>query len=546
MRVIGWRAALKSRGEWAHRVDTATRRNPASEPRVSEAECIARDLHDELGAFLHAFPASVEYSEKEMSDKNDGTGVTRRDFLRQSSLAAATPLLASEMRSGAQGQRQHSNVILIISDQFRWDCLGANGRNPLNLTPNLDTIAREGTNFANSITNQPVCAPSRACLFTGQYATKNTVWQNGIPLPADIPTVAKAFRTAGYTANYAGKWHLSLEKHDDTSTLGWVPPQFRGGFDDWWEGSNVMEWTSHPYEGSIWNGAGEEIKFQNRYRVDFLTDRVIRFLETVREPFFLVISYLEPHFQNDCNCFVAPKGYSERYQNSFVPRDLRFFPGDWQSQLPDYYGCIASVDENVARLREALQKRALTDRTIFGLISDHGCHFRTRNPEYKRSAHESSIHVPLVITGPGFHRGRTINDLIGHIDVAPTLLDAVGIKPPSTMQGRSMMPLVENGDDAAHNQEVYIQISESMTARALRTPQWTYVVAAPDGKSRESSPQYVEYQLYDLYSDPDQIVNLAGRKETKQISANLCERLRARMAEAGERPAEIVPAPLYP
>ena len=83
-----------------------------------------------------------------------------------------------------------------------------------------------------------------------------------------------------------------------------------------------------------------------------------------------------------------------------------------------------------------------------------------------------------------------------------------------------------------------------MTGRALRTPQWTYVVAAPGRE--QSAARYSEYQLYDLYADPHQLVNLAGRRETRDVSAHLRERLRARMQEAGEAPAEILPATLYP
>jgi arylsulfatase A-like enzyme len=439
------------------------------------------------------------------------------------------------------------NVILIISDQFRWDCLGANGRNPLNLTPRLDAMAATGTNFANAITNQPVCGPSRGCLFTGQYATRHGVWRNAVPLPGDAPTIARAFRAAGYSANYVGKWHLAPTQPNDPSTLGPVPPAWRGGFDDFWEGCNVMELTSHPYEGSMWDGDGRELRFENQYRVDFVTDRVIRFLrQPPREPFLLVISYLEPHFQNDCNCFVAPNTYADRYRNAFVPGDLSFFPGDWHAQLPDYYGCIARVDENVGRLQDELRTLGLTDRTIFGLVSDHGCHFRTRNTEYKRSGHESSIHVPLVVTGPRFNQARTVRQLVGHVDLAPTLLDAAGLAVPGTMQGQSVMPLVETGDMPGRADEVFIQISESMTARALRTPQWTFVASVLDGVSREQATEYVEYQLYDLFADPHQLVNLAGRRETRAIATQLSDRLRARIVEAGEPPATIAPAHLYP
>ena len=474
-------------------------------------------------------------------ESGNSSGLTRREFLRRSSAVAASPLLTSE----AEAQTR-PNVILIISDQFRWDCVGANGRNPLNLTPNLDTMASEGTNFANAITNQPVCGPSRACLFTGMYANQNGVWRNGLPLPSQSETFAKAFRAAGYTANYVGKWHLAPEDHKIPATLGPVPKQYRGGFDDFWEGCNVLELTSHPYEGTIWDSTGNPITFKDTYRVDFISDRAVRFLQQKpREPFLLTISYLEPHFQNDCNCFVAPMGYADRYRNSFIPGDLSFFPGDWQEQLPDYYGCIARVDENVGRLRQELASLGLAKHTMVVFLSDHGCHFRTRNPEYKRSAHESSVHIPLVIAGPGFDHARTVKELVSQIDVAPTLLEAAGVTLPSSIQGTTFLQLA-NGQHKNWRDEVFIQISESMTGRALRTPQWTYVVAEADGKSNRSASTYIEYQLYDLFADPHQLVNLAGRRETREICARLREQIVIRMKEAGEEQAQIVPAPLYP
>lgn len=478
-------------------------------------------------------------------DKSNPSSLSRREFLKRSSAASAAPLIATETgTSGSQSTalaRQRPNVILIISDQFRWDCLGATGLNPLNLTPHLDAMAREGVNFSAHITNQPVCAPSRACLFTGLYASRHGVWHNGIALPPGTPTIASAFRQAGYSANYFGKWHLG-----QPGIHGPVAPEYRGGFEDFWEGCNELELTSHPYEGTIWDAEGNPIHFEDVYRVDFLTERVTRFLQTKpREPFFLVVSYLEPHFQNDCNCFVAPKGYAARFQNSFIPHDLRFFPGDWQAQLPEYYGCIARVDENVGKLRDELSTLGITDRTLVAFVSDHGCHFRTRNAEYKRSGHESSVHVPFVVSGPGFNHSLNVRELTSQIDVGPTLLAACGIPAPATVQGRSALPLVERRIEGWPN-EVLIQISESMTGRALRAPEWTYIVAEPGGKSHPAASSYTEYQLYNLFTDPHQLVNLSGRRETRDAAASLGGRLRARMIEAGELPAEIAPAALYP
>jgi arylsulfatase A-like enzyme len=107
------------------------------------------------------------------------------------------------------------------------------------------------------------------------------------------------------------------------------------------------------------------------------------------------------------------------------------------------------------------------------------------------------------------------------------------------------MPLLARKIDG-WTKDVFVQISESMTGRALRTPEWAYVVAEPDGKSHASSAQYEEYQLYNLLSDPHELVNLAGRRETREISTTLRDRLTRKMREVGEAAPEITPKPLYP
>lgn len=457
--------------------------------------------------------------------------------------------LAAAAQSQTQGQTRNSsrrkpNVILIISDQFRADALGCMGMNPMNLTPNLDAMARRGVLFRQAISNQPVCAPARACLFTGQYPPKHGVWKNALGLKPDAVTLPGVLREQGYTANYIGKWHLSAQTPTDRMN-GPVPPANRGGFLDFWEGSNALELTSHPFEGDMYDGDGKPLHFSGEYRADFLTDRAVRFLKEKRakdKPFFLTVSYLEVHHQNDTDLFVPPKKYADKYANPWVPQDLRPLPGTWPSQLHGYYGCVKGIDDAVGTLLASLKEQGLQDDTIVVFTSDHACHFRSRNAEYKRSPHESSIHIPLIVQGPGFDKSMEIHELVSQVDVAPTLLEAVGIAVPRTMQGHSVLPLLARQIDGWRN-EVYIEISESLTGRALRTPQWTYAVAVP---AREKfSPQYNEYMLYDLYADPFQHVNLAGRTETKDISAHLKERLMARIAEAGD-PKPTINPPFIP
>lgn len=467
--------------------------------------------------------------------------LSRRDLLKTGTVAAAIPLSGSATPQDAAASKP--NIVVIIADQVRWDALGAYGLNPMDLTPSLDAMARQGVLYRNMFTNQPVCSPSRACLFTGQYPARHGVWRNtgnGVALSPGATTLATECRKAGYSANYIGKWHLA------EGTRGPVPPAGRGGFLDLWEASNELEWTTHPYEGDIYDGDGRPIHFQDEYRVDFLTGRAKRFLQNVSKtsPFLLVVSFLEPHQQNDLGRMVAPKGYAERYRNSFVPDDLKHFPGNWQEQLPDYYGALKRVDEAVGEIRTALTQASLDRNTIVVFISDHGCHFMTRNTEYKRSGQDASTHIPLVIEGPGFSGGREVSEWVSMVDLMPTLLSAASISVPSTVQGKTSLPLVA-GNRTDWRSEVFIQMAEFWNARALRTPEWTYVVSAPwvNGKhtAKPNAPEYFGFQLYDNRADPHQFINLAGRKETVAIEEHLRERLKARMQEAGDNMSQLLP-----
>ena len=490
--------------------------------------------------------------------------VTHRQFIKGSAAAASLPALARDAAHNALGapdaSKKQPNIVVIIADQFRWDALGAYGLNSMGLTPHLDDMARRGTLFRSHLSNQPVCAPSRANLFTGQYQNRHGVWENGLGLAPDAVTLATTLRQ-GLPRELHRQMALGPPGGSPSCSQWRRPPRASAAaLTIFWEAANVPEFTSHPYEGDFFDNDGKPMHFAGVYRVDFLTQRAVRFLrQASHQPFLLVVSQLEPHFQNDCKCFVGPQGYAERYANPFVPADLKFFPGDWQKQLPDYYGCCTSIDESVGTILGALRELGMEDNTIVVFLSDHGCHFRTRNSEYKRSPHESSIHIPLVIQGPGFNRSLSVPELTCQIDVTPTLLQAAGLPIPASMQGRSFLPLLDRKVEGWPN-EVYVQISESQTGRALRTPEWTYaVVGASSGwKSAAASDRYMEYQMYNLFDDPHQLLNLAGRQDNpslihyqgalsvQEAAAHLRERLLARMVEAGEPEAEIEKRYLYP
>jgi arylsulfatase A-like enzyme len=421
--------------------------------------------------------------------------------------------------------RERPNVVVFFTDQQRWDSVGAYG-SPMALTPNLDRMAERGTLLEQAFTPQPVCAPARGCMQTGQFATEHGVWRNAETLAPGVgPTLAGLFDEHGYDTGYVGKWHLASTGVDP------VPEEHRAGYDHW-RVADALEHTSHPYEGLVYDGDGDAVEFDG-YRVDALTDMAIDFVEEDRDdPFFLFCSQLEPHHQNDMETYVAPDGYAERYSDPWVPEDLRGVPGDWHSELPDYYGIVRRLDECFGRLLGALEEQGIREETVVLFTSDHGSHFRTRNGEYKRSCHESSIRVPAAISGPGFDTGADVDDLVSLLDVPPTLLDAAGIEPPESMRGSSLRPLARGESSADWREEVFVQISEASVGRAIRTDRWKYCAYDPDaeGGADPTGEEYVDRYLYDLRADPHERTNLVGRADHEEILDDMRERLRERIA----------------
>lgn len=431
------------------------------------------------------------------------------------------------------------NVLLVLTDQQRWDTVGAYG-NPMALTPNLDDVATHGTTLTHAFTPQPLCGPARSVLQTGQYATRNGIWRDGLRLPSEARTLAHEFADGGYDVGFVGDWHLAGTFDDP------VPAERRGGYDDYWVAADIPEFTTKPTEGTLFDAWDQPVEYDG-YRADAFTDFAVDALESLSEPFFLCVSYLEPHDQNDMWTFVAPDGYADRYRKDpYVPADLQNRPGEWYEELPDYYGMVRRLDECFGRLRETLAEQGRTDDTIVCFTSDHGCHFRTRPGEYKRSCHESSIRVPAVLGGPGFDRGRAVDNLVSLVDLPPTLLDAAGFDVPDAMQGTSLCSVLDD-PTTTHREEVFVEISEAEIGRALRTDRWKYAVAAPTtngwrgGVGDPHSDVYVERYLYDLARDPAEQVNLVGRPEYRDTVEGLRDRLTAYIVDNGDPEPEIRP-----
>ncbi len=432
-----------------------------------------------------------------------------------------------------------NNIIFYFTDQQRWDTCGCFGQ-PLDITPNLDALAREGVKFDNAFSPQPVCGPCRALFQTGKWPTETGCFRNNIMLPAGVKTLGSYIEEAGYETAYIGKWHLAsdgeLEKPptiDHTVTA--IPRELRGGYTGFWRAADVLEFTSHGYDGFVFDENDRRVDFKG-YRADCINDMALEFLDgyTGENPFFMTISQIEPHHQNDRKHYEGPEGSKERFRDFILPEDLKALGGNAAEEYPDYLGQCASLDENLGRLVAKLKEKGLYENTVILFASDHGSHFLTRNrddhlngyDDYKRSCHDACLHVPLVIAGGPYRGGRAVEELVSTASLPKTILALAGVDVGDAMIGENLLDVVEKKADNRPN-EIFAQISESRVGRCIRTARYTYSVYAPgvNGGAEAASDRYADDFLYDMDQDPHQLNNVVADPAYAQVKAELRKRL---------------------
>ena len=432
-----------------------------------------------------------------------------------------------------------NNIIFYFTDQQRWDTCGCFGQ-PLDITPNLDALARDGVKFDNAFSPQPVCGPCRALFQTGKYPTETGCFRNNIMLPAGVKTLGQYIEEAGYETAYIGKWHLAsdgeLEKPptiDHTVTA--IPRELRGGYTGFWRAADVLEFTSHGYDGFVFDENDRRVDFKG-YRADCINDMALEFFDQYdgKKPFFMTISQIEPHHQNDRKHYEGPEGSKERFKDFALPEDLKALGGNAAEEYPDYLGQCASLDENLGRLVAKLKEKGLYENTVIIFASDHGSHFLTRNrdshlngyDDYKRSCHDAALHVPLVIAGGPYRGGRAVEELVSTASLPKTILALAGVDVGDAMIGENLLDVVEKKDDNRPN-EIFAQISESRVGRCIRTARYTYSVYAPgvNGGAAAASDRYADDFLYDMEQDPYQLNNVVADPAYTQVKAELRERL---------------------
>ena len=339
--------------------------------------------------------------------------LTRRDLLR---LAPGAALGGFALRA----QTRPPNLVILYADDLGWGDVGFNGRNSWT-TPHLDRLAAQGTLFTRWYSGSPLCAPSRACLLTGRYTIHHGVKTNSVDLPASEITLAEALKRLNYSTALIGKWHRGrLSDGSFTHPLD-------QGFDQTYGFLDARASWEH-FPKTLFRNRQEEPA--RGYTADIFSEEAARFIRSHRaQPFFLQISYIEPHL-----LIEAPEEEMARFRGKFKEKDpLRPYNAA-------YAAMIHRLDKGIGRVLQALQDNGAADNTLVVFSSDNGGTFEVNNQGasnfhdsnypfrgQKRSLEEGGIRVPGLVRWPGrIPAGRKYDQVVHMTDVMPTLVAAAG------------------------------------------------------------------------------------------------------------------------
>ncbi len=460
---------------------------------------------------------------------------------------------------GGSQAASRPNIVFVLTDDQRWDAISLSGHETP-ATPNIDRIGREGVYFRNAFATTALCSPSRASILTGMYAHAHGVRDNFTEFPEDTRTWPLELQRAGYETAYIGKYHMG-ENNDDP----------RPGFD---------YFATHRGQGQYfdteWRINGGDRRVIPGYYTHVVTDLAEEWIRgrSNDRPWSIMVGHKAPH------SFYFPEDkYKDAFSDVQVPYPASAFmlddKPDWykdrlptwhgiygplfdyRKQFPDrtpagvaafenmvraYWQTILSVDDSVGRLYAALEETGQLDNTVFIFTSDHGILNGEHGMIDKRTAHEPSIRVPLVVRYPGLTpptSPRVIDRMVLTTDFAPTIADLAGLDATGWRHGRSWKALAsgEAVDDWRENY-VYLynyerQFPYTPNVRALRTEEWKYV-------RYPNSPTPHKAELYHLAEDPDELVNLIDDPRHRARVAGMHAQLDVQLKALGAWP-DVMP-----
>ena len=458
-------------------------------------------------------------------------------------LVLLAALVATSAAPGAQTRAAPRNVVVVLSDDHRYDFMGFHPDAPAFLrTPNMDRMRAEGAHVANAFVTTSLCSPSRASILTGQYAHNHGVVDNTSPIPAGTRFFPQDLQDAGYRTAYVGKWHMG---EDDDAP--------RPGFDRW-----VSFRGQGAYTDPLLNIDGTRVPHTG-YTTDILTDYAVEWLREQGgdAPFFLELSHKAVHAEFEpaprhagayadvripypASMWLTERNYAGK------PRWVRAQRGSWHGVDFMFHGdlgpgmagfdnfyrryaeTLLALDESVGRVLDTLVETGLAETTLVLYLGDNGFLLGEHGLIDKRNAYEESIRVPMLAWAPGWVApGSTVDGIVRNLDLAPTVLELAGVRSPIAMDGASFLPLLTGGaagGGAADREFLYEYYWEyafphTPTTFALRGDRYKFVYYHGVWDAEE---------LYDIAADPEERTNLA--EAMPELAAEMRARLFDRLA----------------
>ncbi len=444
------------------------------------------------------------------------------------------------------------NLVFVLCDDLRWDCMSCAGH-PYLKTPNIDRLANEGVRFANAFCTTSLCSPSRASILSGLYAHTHKVMDNFTEFPSNITSFPQRLHNEGYETAYIGKWHMG-ENNDEK----------RPGFD---------YFVTHKGQGKYYdtefnvNGVRQVLK---GYYTHIVNDLAINWLKQPHnKPFLLMLGHKAPH-----SFYIPEPKYSNVFNNveikypdtafnlegkpQWIKDRLTTWHGiygplfEWRKKFPDtsseavkdfaamtraYWSTILSVDDSVGALYFTLKELGQLDNTIFMFMGDNGLLNGEHGMVDKRTMHEPSIRIPIIVRYPGLisiDNPKVIQEMVLTVDIAPSILDLCNAKPLKNIHGKSFKKLVQQGDPDWRKSFFYEynyekQFPYTPNVRGVRTDDWKYM-HYPHG---DGTPDRHLAELYNLKNDPEERHNLINEPQLADVLKDLQKELKRLMKQTG-------------
>lgn len=444
-----------------------------------------------------------------------------------------------------QAPSNRPNILFIMTDDHAAHAISAYG-SKINKTPHLDKLAGEGIRLDRCFVTNSICTPSRAAILTGKYSHKN-----GVPVfnrfDGSQQTVAKLLQAAGYHTGMFGKWHLGS---DPT------------GFDRW----KILPGQGAYHDPVFYTSSAR--KKEMGYCTDLITDFSIEFLDQrpKDKPFFLMCHQKAPHrnwqpredkkakwakvqvplpetFDDDyAGKSDAAREATMRVEDHLTPNDVKEKPPEglsgrdlkiwkYQRYMQDYLACVESVDDNIGRLMDYLDKQGLRDNTLVIYTSDQGFFLGDHGWYDKRFMYEESLRMPFLARWPGKVKpGTTSGDMVLNVDFAPTFLAAAGLPVPADMQGKNALGVLAGNTPAGWRTDMYYRYYHYPADHRVQ----------PHIGVRTLTHKLIhfnkidQWELYDLTVDPREKRNLISEPGQQAKVAELKSRLMALKKELGD------------